>query len=476
MPSHPRSAATRVAPWCSPGSTCCAASASGFGRNGRAMWPRYSDPRVTNASVPSTCARPPSPVSPWAPSRSQAPSCNSRGAKIRRCSDSYAWWAASRARCGSGYPARAELTLRTPAVPANRARSCGQEWPGIGGPDAASFTLTVHTKCSPVLLWRAFDLCPTAEGGEMLRRRGATRCALASAAAVLVAVVIAEPRVRADALQLNQPIVAIASSSSGSWLAASDGGVFAVGNVAFHGSAGALRLNRPIVGIAATPTGNGYWLAASDGGIFSFGDARFHGSTGALRLNRPIVGIAATPTGNGYWLAASDGGIFSFGDARFHGSTGALGSTNPSSGLPRLPLATATGSPHPTAASSASATRRSMAPEARNRSSESRGPAPATGSLPPPATYMRSAWRESTARCMAAFRRRSSGSPRRAPVSLSSRLMVTPLAQGAAPRGGSSGPKQRCTSASTTNAPRAAFPPSCGIQRWPMLRAPGASR
>ena len=50
----------------------------------------------------------------------------------------------------------------------------------------------------------------------MLRRRGATKCALASAAAVLVAVVIAEPRVRADALQLNQPIVAIASSSAGS--------------------------------------------------------------------------------------------------------------------------------------------------------------------------------------------------------------------------------------------------------------------
>src|SRR5207249_4866633 len=72
------------------------------------------------------------------------------------------------------------------------------------------------------------------------------------------------------------------------------------------------------------PTGMGYRLAASDGGVFSFGNAAFLGSAGAVRLNRPIVGIAATPTGKGYWLAASDGGIFSFGDATFSGSAGAM--------------------------------------------------------------------------------------------------------------------------------------------------------
>ena len=55
----------------------------------------------------------------------------------------------------------------------------------------------------------------------------------------------------------------------------------------------------------------GYWLVASDGGVFSFGDASFYGSTGGDRLNKPIVGIAATPDGNGYWLVASDGGVFS---------------------------------------------------------------------------------------------------------------------------------------------------------------------
>ena len=43
-----------------------------------------------------------------------------------------------------------------------------------------------------------------------------------------------------------------------------------------------MTLNQPIVGMASTPTGNGYWLVASDGGIFAFGDAAFHGSTGAM--------------------------------------------------------------------------------------------------------------------------------------------------------------------------------------------------
>jgi len=36
---------------------------------------------------------------------------------------------------------------------------------------------------------------------------------------------------------------------------------------------------------------------------------------GGQPLNKPIVGMAATPDGNGYWMVASDGGIFAFGDA-----------------------------------------------------------------------------------------------------------------------------------------------------------------
>jgi hypothetical protein len=72
---------------------------------------------------------------------------------------------------------------------------------------------------------------------------------------------------------------------------------------------------------------------ASDGGIFSFGDAQFFGSTGGIRLNQPVVGMAATPSGRGYWLVASDGGIFSFGDAQFFGSTGGIRLNAPMRGM-----------------------------------------------------------------------------------------------------------------------------------------------
>jgi hypothetical protein len=118
------------------------------------------------------------------------------------------------------------------------------------------------------------------------------------------------------------PPVAPTPATAGSWLVASDGGVFGLGGAPFYGSTGNLRLNKPVVGMAPTPTGKGYWLVASDGGIFTFGDAGFFGSTGDLRLNKPVVGMAATPGGAGYWLVASDGGIFTFGDAGFFGSTG----------------------------------------------------------------------------------------------------------------------------------------------------------
>ncbi len=137
------------------------------------------------------------------------------------------------------------------------------------------------------------------------------------------------------AMPLNEPVVGMAATpdDGGYWLVASDGGIFSFGDAGYYGSTGAMVLNRPIVGMASTPDGNGYWLVASDGGIFSFGDAGFHGSTGAITLNRPVVGMAATTDGNGYWLVASDGGIFSFGDAGFHGSTGAIALNRPVVGM-----------------------------------------------------------------------------------------------------------------------------------------------
>jgi hypothetical protein len=108
----------------------------------------------------------------------------------------------------------------------------------------------------------------------------------------------------------------------GYWLVASDGGIFSFGDAKFYGSTGAIHLNQPVVGMAATPDGHGYWLVASDGGIFNFGDAKFYGSTGAIHLNQPVVGMAATSSGSGYRLVAADGGIFNFGAAQPDGSLG----------------------------------------------------------------------------------------------------------------------------------------------------------
>ena len=185
-------------------------------------------------------------------------------------------------------------------------------------------------------------------------------------------------------LALNKPIVGMAATPDGQgyWLVASDGGIFAFGDAQFFGSTGALspqparswawrprptaratgwwrptagsspsatppssappggmRLNKPIVGMAATPDGEGYWLVASDGGIFGIGDRRVHGSTEALPLNQPIVGMTRTSNGGGYWLVASDGGgVFSFGDAIFRGSTGGIALNRPVVGMTTVPI------------------------------------------------------------------------------------------------------------------------------------------
>jgi hypothetical protein len=82
----------------------------------------------------------------------------------------------------------------------------------------------------------------------------------------------------------------------------------------FHGSLGATRLNQPIVGMAATPSGGGYWLVAADGGVFRYGDAGFWGSAAHQRHARTVA-LVPTSTGDGYWLVDEDGSIWSFGHA-----------------------------------------------------------------------------------------------------------------------------------------------------------------
>jgi hypothetical protein len=86
----------------------------------------------------------------------------------------------------------------------------------------------------------------------------------------------------------------------------------------FHGSLGATPLNRPIVGMASTPSGDGYWLVASDGGVFTFGDADFFGSAGSTGVF-DVVGMARTPSGAGYWIATRTGRVFAYGEAPHHG-------------------------------------------------------------------------------------------------------------------------------------------------------------
>src|ERR671928_51123 len=47
----------------------------------------------------------------------------------------------------------------------------------------------------------------------------------------------------------------------------------------------------------------------------AFGAAQYFGSANTLKLSKPIVGMASTPSGHGYWLIAGDGGVFAYGDA-----------------------------------------------------------------------------------------------------------------------------------------------------------------
>jgi hypothetical protein len=58
---------------------------------------------------------------------------------------------------------------------------------------------------------------------------------------------------------------------------------------------GSVRLNQPVRGIIASPTGHGYLMVASDGGIFAFGDVPFHGSLGGKPPAYPIVAAAVMP-------------------------------------------------------------------------------------------------------------------------------------------------------------------------------------
>ena len=71
---------------------------------------------------------------------------------------------------------------------------------------------------------------------------------------------------------------------SGYWLVASDGGISRLRRrlLRLHGRH---RLNKPISGMV--PGRGGYMMVGQDGGIFAFGDVKFHGSLGATPPGRP---------------------------------------------------------------------------------------------------------------------------------------------------------------------------------------------
>ena len=167
------------------------------------------------------------------------------------------------------------------------------------------------------------------------RTHGTTRRgALLLAAGVAVLTVAASPGPTGPA---PDPVLHLTSTLApdGYWLVASDGGVFAYGDAGFHGSAGGLHLDAPVVGMAATPDGGGYWLVASDGGVFAYGDAAYLGSAVGAALASPVAAVQAAPTGPGYWLVAADGGVFAYGAAGFHGS--AVGRIGPGTAVDLAP-------------------------------------------------------------------------------------------------------------------------------------------
>jgi hypothetical protein len=142
----------------------------------------------------------------------------------------------------------------------------------------------------------------------------------------------------AVAAGVSTPVGTVASPA-GYWLVASDGGIFSFGDARFFGSTGAIHLNQPITGMAATPSGNGYWLVASDGGIFSFGDASFFGAAPSRPAHGPRSVVAMVPrsTGAGYWQASTTGELLAFGDAPDFG--GASNLNRPIVGMAAIPAA-----------------------------------------------------------------------------------------------------------------------------------------
>ncbi len=62
---------------------------------------------------------------------------------------------------------------------------------------------------------------------------------------------------------------------------------------------------------------SGYYLVANDGAVYAFGDAAYYG--GETDPASPIVSIIVSPGDTGYWLVASNGAVEPFGHVAGYG-------------------------------------------------------------------------------------------------------------------------------------------------------------
>jgi hypothetical protein len=210
------------------------------------------------------------------------------------------------ARDANGKALGSVTTVFTSNVPVNAGYFLARSDGSISG----FGTATVQGNALVPLGQKAVGIARVAGGGYIVATSGGTGVSVASTLGT-----------SSLGGAMTAPIVGIAATPTGNgyWLVGSDGNVYPKGDAKSFGSMLGKHLNAPVAAIAAAPDGKGYWLAAKDGGVFTFGSARFAGSMATKHLNQPVIGIAAAST-TGYWLSAADGGLFTFGTARFLGS------------------------------------------------------------------------------------------------------------------------------------------------------------
>jgi hypothetical protein len=109
----------------------------------------------------------------------------------------------------------------------------------------------------------------------------------------------------------NEPVVAAVGRTTGrgGWLVARDGGVFALGDAPFLGTATAAA---PVA--AALAVGDGLWAVSETGKVVSVG-APVPPPSAGVRLTARLTDAALAP-GGGLWLLARDGTTYALGGAR----------------------------------------------------------------------------------------------------------------------------------------------------------------